>query len=111
MHPAHDPGDIVLGHQTAFLPGPTVGFIGINIGAGQGARAKRIAWAGTAIAASVSLAIGLAVAIFPAAWVGLFSSDASVLEAGSSYLRIVGPFYPFLATGARDSAAPLRRSC
>ena len=43
--------------------------------------------------------IGLAVAIFPAAWVGLFSSDASVLEAGSSYLRIVGPFYPFLATG------------
>ena len=73
--------------------------IGINIGAGQGARAKRIAWAGTAIAASVSLAIGLFVAIFPAAWVGLFSSDASVLEAGSSYLRIVGPFYPFLATG------------
>ena len=76
-----------------------VAHIGINIGAGQGARAKRIAWAGTAIAASVSLAIGLAVAIFPAAWVGLFSSDASVLEAGSSYLRIVGPFYPFLATG------------
>ncbi len=73
--------------------------IGINIGAGQGARAKRIAWAGTAIAASVSLAIGLFVAVFPAAWVGLFSSDASVLEAGSSYLRIVGPFYPFLATG------------
>jgi MATE family, multidrug efflux pump len=73
--------------------------IGINIGAGQGARAKRIAWAGTAIAAGVSLAIGLFVAIFPAAWVGLFSSDASVLEAGSSYLRIVGPFYPFLATG------------
>jgi len=73
--------------------------IGINIGAGQGARAKRIAWAGTAIAASVSLAIGLFVAIFPAAWVGLFSSDASVLAAGSSYLRIVGPFYPFLATG------------
>jgi len=76
-----------------------VAHIGINIGAGQGARAKRIAWAGTAIAASVSLAIGLFVAIFPAAWVGLFSSDASVLEAGSSYLRIVGPFYPFLATG------------
>lgn len=73
--------------------------IGINIGAGQGARAKRIAWAGTAIAAGVSLAIGLAVAIFPAAWVGLFSGDASVLEAGSGYLRIVGPFYPFLATG------------
>jgi len=73
--------------------------IGINIGAGQGARAKRIAWTGTAIAASVSLAIGLFVALFPWAWVGLFSHDANVLETGSRYLRIVGPFYPFLATG------------
>ena len=76
-----------------------VAHIGINIGAAQGARAKRIAWAGTAIAAGVSLGIGLFVAVFPAAWVGLFSSDASVLQAGSAYLRIVGPFYPFLATG------------
>ena len=76
-----------------------VAHIGTNIGAGQGARAKRIAWTGTAIAAGVSLGIGLFVAVFPAAWVGLFSSDASVLQAGSTYLRIVGPFYPFLATG------------
>lgn len=76
-----------------------VAHIGVNIGAGQGARAKRIAWAGTAIAAGVSLAIGGFVALFPAVWVGLFSGDASVLAAGSAYLRIVGPFYPFLATG------------
>src|SRR5213076_3651096 len=32
--------------------------IGTNIGAGQPGRAKRIAWTGTALAATISLAIG-----------------------------------------------------
>jgi Na+-driven multidrug efflux pump len=31
--------------------------------------------------------------------VGLFSADPAVLEAGSSYLRTVAPFYPLLAAG------------
>ncbi|HUQ74879.1 MAG TPA: MATE family efflux transporter [Burkholderiales bacterium] len=71
--------------------------VGTNVGAGHGARAKQIAWAGTALAAAICLVIGTAAAIFPLAWVGLFSSDAAVLEAGSRYLRIVGPFYALLA--------------
>jgi Na+-driven multidrug efflux pump len=37
--------------------------------------------------------------VFPLAWVGLFSTDAAVLESGSRYLRSVAPFYPFLAAG------------
>ena len=73
--------------------------VGTNIGAGNPARAKTIAWAGTAFAAAICLGIGGTVAIFPLAWVGLFSTDAAVLDAGSRYLRIVGPFYPFLAAG------------
>jgi putative MATE family efflux protein len=73
--------------------------VGTNIGAGQAARAKRIAWTGSALSAAVCLAIGGVVAIFPLAWVGLFSSDAAVLEAGSLYLRIVGPFYALLGAG------------
>jgi Na+-driven multidrug efflux pump len=47
----------------------------------------------------VSLAIGLAVTIFPQGWVGLFSADPGVLDAGTRYLRTVGLCYPFLALG------------
>jgi putative MATE family efflux protein len=73
--------------------------VGTHIGAGRTQRAKEIAWAGAALAASISLAIGVSVALFPLAWVGLFSSDAAVLESGSRYLRTVAPFYPLLAAG------------
>jgi Na+-driven multidrug efflux pump len=73
--------------------------VGTHIGAGHAARAKRVAWTGAAFAAAISLAIGITVALAPLAWVGLFSDDAAVLEAGSSYLRSVAPFYPLLAAG------------
>jgi putative MATE family efflux protein len=73
--------------------------VGTHIGAGRPARAKRIAWVGAGFAASISLVIGIAASIFPLAWVGLFSSDAAVLQNGSSYLRTVAPFYPLLAAG------------
>ncbi|HYT46898.1 MAG TPA: MATE family efflux transporter, partial [Burkholderiales bacterium] len=73
--------------------------VGTHVGAGRGARAKRIAWVGTLAAMSVSLAIGLAAALFPAAWVRIFSDDPGVLAAGSLYLRIVAPFYLLFAAG------------
>jgi putative MATE family efflux protein len=73
--------------------------VGTHIGAGRADRARRIAWAGAGLAASISLAIGIAAALFPMAWVGLFSTDAAVLESGSHYLRTVAPFYPLLAVG------------
>ena len=71
--------------------------VGTNIGAGRPERAKRIAWIGSAFAASISLAIGITVTLVPLAWVGLFSADPAVLETGSRYLRTVAPFYPMLA--------------
>jgi Na+-driven multidrug efflux pump len=73
--------------------------VGTHVGAGHADRAKRIAWTGAGLAASISLAIGIAVWAFPLAWVGLFSSDPQVLDAGSTYLRTVAPFYPLLALG------------
>jgi len=73
--------------------------VGTHIGAARAERAKRIAWVGAALAASISLAIGVAVSLFPLAWVGLFSADPAVLESGSRYLRTVAPFYPLLAAG------------
>jgi len=71
--------------------------VGTNIGAKRPEHAKRIAWIGTAFAASISLAIGAVASLLPLAWVGLFSSDAAVLEDGARYLRTVAPFYPMLA--------------
>jgi putative MATE family efflux protein len=73
--------------------------VGTNLGARRFDRARRIAWVGTGFAACISLVIGAGAALFPAAWVGLFSSDPAVLEAGSQYLRTVAPFYPLLAAG------------
>jgi putative MATE family efflux protein len=73
--------------------------VGTNLGAKRLERARRIAWVGTGFAACISLAIGAGAALFPAGWVGLFSSDAAVLEVGSRYLRTVAPFYAFLAAG------------
>ncbi|HEX6691290.1 MAG TPA: MATE family efflux transporter [Burkholderiales bacterium] len=73
--------------------------VGTNLGAGQAARARRIAWVGAGLAAWISLLIGVAVTFFPLAWVSLFSSDPEVLESGAGYLRTVAPLYPFLAVG------------
>jgi Na+-driven multidrug efflux pump len=50
-------------------------------------------------AMGVSLAIGISAALFPAAWVRIFSADPGVLESGSLYLRTVAPFYVLFAAG------------
>ncbi|HZM35841.1 MAG TPA: MATE family efflux transporter [Burkholderiales bacterium] len=76
-----------------------VALVGTHVGAGRIARAKTIAWTGAAAACSISLAIGAAVWLFPLAWVGLFSADPAVLDAGTRYLRIVAPCFPFLGLG------------
>jgi putative MATE family efflux protein len=76
-----------------------VPLVGMNIGAGNPARAKRAAFTGAAIAAGISLVIGFWAALFPQVWVQLFSHDPQVIEAGSAYLRRVAPFYPFMGIG------------
>jgi Na+-driven multidrug efflux pump len=73
--------------------------VGLAIGAGRPARAKKVAWTGAAAAFVLTLAIGGFVALFPQSWVGLFSQDPAVLDAGAHYLRIVGPFYPLFGAG------------
>jgi Na+-driven multidrug efflux pump len=81
------------------LGAPLVALVGTNIGAGQPARALRIALIGGAIAFGLTEAIGLVVAIWPHAWLGLFGTDPRMLETGASYLRIVGPAYGFFGLG------------
>ena len=81
------------------LGAPLVAMVGTCIGAGQRERALRATWAGAAIAFVLSGAIGLAAALFPRPWLLLFGSDPAMLEAGSQYLRAVGPFYGFFGVG------------
>src|SRR5499426_2189922 len=77
------------------LGAPLVAMVGTNIGAGERRRALRVALVGGAIAFVVTEAIGVAAALWPNAWLALFSDDPQVIEAGTSYLRIVGPAYGF----------------
>ncbi len=81
------------------LGAPLVAFVGTNIGAGQQARALRIALVGGALAFALTESIGLAAAIWPHAWLGLFGNHPAMLETGSAYLRIVGPTYGFFGLG------------
>lgn len=81
------------------LGGPLVAMVGTNIGAGQGDRAVRTAWIGAAIAAGLTEMIGLWAAAIPHAWLSLFGTDPAMLDAGSRYLRAVGPFYGLFGLG------------
>lgn len=76
-----------------------VTMVGTNIGAGNIARARRIAWIGGLVSAAATEAIGLFVTIFPQAWLGLFTRDPQVLAAGASYLHVVAPFYGAVGLG------------
>ncbi|MDQ7970420.1 MAG: MATE family efflux transporter [Oxalicibacterium faecigallinarum] len=78
---------------------PLVALVGTNIGAGHHERALKIALIGAAIAFIVTEAIGLTAAIWPEQWMTLFSTNAEVIQAGSTYLRIVGPCYGFYGIG------------
>jgi putative MATE family efflux protein len=81
------------------LGAPQVALVGTNMGAGQRERALRIGLAGGAVAFALTETIGIATAIWPHAWLALFSSDPQVIAAGSAYLRAVGPFYGFYGLG------------
>lgn len=81
------------------LGAPLVAMVGTCIGAGQRERALRATWVGAALAFAMTSAVGLWAAAFPHAWLRLFSHDAQMLEAGTLYLRSVGPFYGFFGLG------------
>jgi putative MATE family efflux protein len=81
------------------LGAPLVALVGTNIGAGERARALRIALIGGALAFGITEMIGLAAAIWPRAWLGLFSGDPRMLDTGAAYLRSVGPAYGFFGLG------------
>ena len=76
-----------------------VAMVGINVGAGNLQRARRVAWTGGAVGAAITGSVGLVVALRPDWWAGLFSTEPAVLASGYAYLQIAGPCYAFLGLG------------
>src|SRR3954452_19343754 len=81
------------------LGAPLVALVGTNIGAGQPARALRVALTGGAIAFALCETVGVTAAIWPHAWLGLFGDDPRMLATGATYLRFAGPAYGFFGLG------------
>jgi putative MATE family efflux protein len=76
-----------------------VPMVGMAIGARDVGRARRVAWIGAGVAASVLALISLVVVIAPLTWSGLFTSDPAVLAAANLYLRLAGPTFAFVGLG------------
>jgi putative MATE family efflux protein len=79
--------------------------VGVNMGGGNADRAKRIAWIGSALGASMTEAIGLVVAFLPMLWIQLFTQDPDVVASARVYLQTVAPVYGFLGFGFTISYA------
>lgn len=73
--------------------------VGVNVGAGQVARAEHIGWLGGITAAVLTGTVGLVLAAFPGLWMDLFTADAQIHAAGARYLQIVGPVFAFQGLG------------
>ncbi|WP_421934800.1 MATE family efflux transporter [Phenylobacterium sp.] len=84
---------------TFALGAPLVTLVGTSVGAGDMARAYRVAAIGGGLAFAVAETMGLWGAIFPQVWLGLFGSDPQLLATGTTYLRCVGPFLGFFGVG------------
>ena len=76
-----------------------VPMVGMAMGAGQVARARRVAWTAGGLSAFNLALIGALIAVFPDLWAGLFSREAAVLDHARQYLRIVGPAFAFFGLG------------
>ena len=79
---------VMFGFGTAAIT-----LVGTNLGAGNVARARRVAVVNVLFVAGVVGLIGLLVSLFPQLWLGLFTSDSAVMAVGAQYLHVVAPFY------------------
>jgi putative MATE family efflux protein len=85
---------IAFGIGVAAVP-----MVGMAIGAGDIARARKVAWTAGAVSAFNLGAIGIVVALFPNLWANLFTDNTAVLSAAYDYLRWAGPCFGFFGLG------------
>lgn len=74
----------------------SVPMIGMAIGAGRIARARRIAWTAGGVSFTAVGLFGGFFALYPDIWVNIFTDNAAVRAASRQYLSIVGPFLAFV---------------
>ena len=73
--------------------------VGINAGANQMSRAKKVAWVGAIMSFIIIGVISIAVAVYPELWLNNFETNNLSEKYAILYLIIVGPFYCFFAAG------------
>lgn len=73
--------------------------VGMNMGAGNVARAEHIAFVGGTSAAAITGIVGVFLALFPQAWIGLFTDDPATIASGAQYLQISGWAFAFQGMG------------
>lgn len=81
------------------IGGAMTASVGANFGAGQFARARRIAWTGGLAVGAFTGLVGVTAAIWPDLWLSHFTADDAAVAVGRNYLAIVGPFYGFFGMG------------
>jgi len=77
----------------------SVPLVGMAIGAGQIARARRAAWTAAALATGILGALGGVVTLAPDLWTRLFTQDPAVLASAASYFQWAGPVYGLFGLG------------
>lgn len=77
----------------------SVPMVGMSIGAGNIARARKVAWTAGALSFVNLGLLGLLVSIVPSAWSHFFSSDPVVLDYAAQYLRWAGPAFGLFGMG------------
>ena len=75
---------------------PASVFSTVNVGAGNIARARKVAWTAGILAACVVGSVGIVLAIAPDLWAAQFTSNPQVLEAARQYFHMAGPAFGFL---------------
>lgn len=73
--------------------------VGVNVGANQYARARRIAWAGGGVVMALTGLLGIVAALEPGLWLDLFTEDPRAYEFGAQYLVVAAPFYGLFGLG------------
>jgi putative MATE family efflux protein len=81
------------------IGGPAAIVIGTNIGAGKRDRALKASWIAVIVAGFACETVGVCAAVWPTAWLEIFSTDPEVVAVGTSYLRTVGPFFGLFGVG------------
>jgi putative MATE family efflux protein len=77
----------------------SVPVVGMSVGAGLVARARRAAWAASAMAGGLLGIFGLVLALWPHTWSQHFTPDETVLAIADTYFRWVGPCYALFGVG------------